>query len=364
MRKIAFYSTLAGAWGGSEELWSRSALFLTDHGVIVDVGVAPIFSPEKQSLLQTHGCRLWKLPPFRRPQRVFRRQKFNWLDRANPDMVVLSLAVHHHGAEWMAELQDRKIPYVLIVQSADESYFHSDENVPALRAGYERARQCFFVSQANKEFVQWNLAAEFPEASIVRNPFKVSYDAAPTYPQEKNGRFQIACVARLEPIAKGQDILFSVINRAKWRARSLSVTLFGNGLTQQTLEHAKEVYKLDNVDFGGFVENVESIWKLHQALILPSRFEGLPLALVEAMLCRRCAIVTDVSGNAELIEDNVTGFVAAGPSARALDEALERAWLRREEWMQIGMLAGSRVRDLVPPDPGGLFGSMLLDLML
>jgi len=363
MRKVAFYSTIEGAWGGSEELWSRSALFLAKRGVSVDIGISPFIAREKVTVLQSGGCRIWRLPPFRRPQRLFRRQKFKWLDRLNPDLVVLSLAAHHHGAEWMTELQNRRIPYVLIVQSADESYFHSDGNVPPLRLGYQRAKQCFFVSQANREFVQWNLAAEFRAAEIVRNPFNVSYDASPAYPAAKDGKFQIACVARLEPISKGQDILFSVVNEAKWRARPLKVAFFGKGLTQQTLEEAKEVYNLTSVAFGGFVENIETIWELYQALILPSRFEGLPLALVEAMLCNRCAIVTDVSGNAELLEDNVTGFIASGPNARSLDEALERAWTRREEWMQIGKLAGLRVREQVPRDPGGLFGKRLLDLV-
>ena len=57
--------------------------------------------------------------------------------------------------------------------------------------------------------------------------------------------------------------------------------------------------------------------------MLPSRFEGLPLALVEAMLCPRPAVVTNVAGNTEVIEDGETGFVAAAPTAGHLDEAME-----------------------------------------
>ena len=41
-----------------------------------------------------------------------------------------------------------------------------------------------------------------------------------------------------------------------------------------------------------------------------SAAEGKPLALTEAMVCGRPAVVTDVGGNAELIEDGITGFVA------------------------------------------------------
>ena len=53
----------------------------------------------------------------------------------------------------------------------------------------------------------------------------------------------------------------------------------------------------------------------------------MPLALVEAMLCGRTAVVTDVGGNAEWIEDGETGFVAEAATAKSFGAALkERGW--------------------------------------
>lgn len=57
---------------------------------------------------------------------------------------------------------------------------------------------------------------------------------------------------------------------------------------------------------------------------MPSRFEGLPLAMVEAMLCARPVVATDVAGHAEIIEDGVTGFLADAPTAGSMAAALER----------------------------------------
>jgi glycosyltransferase involved in cell wall biosynthesis len=170
-------------------------------------------------------------------------------------------------------------------------------------------------------------------------------------------------VARLEPISKGQDILFQVLRAEKWRKRELEVTLYGNGSSRRTLLALKEMYELTNVKFGGFSSNVEELWSQCHALVLPSRFEGLPLALVEAMLCGRPAIVTDVSGNAELIEDNVNGFVARAPKPAFLDEALERAWNRRQDWYQMGQQAAQHVRQFVPPDPPSVLTQKLLALL-
>ena len=109
----------------------------------------------------------------------------------------------------------------------------------------------------------------------------------------------------------------------------------------------------------GFEPNIEGVWSQHHALLLPSRYEGLPLAVVEAMLCGRVCIVTDVGGNAELVEDNESGFVAAAPTVPLLDEAMERAWNRRHEWRQMGQSAARRVRERVSPDPVGDFATEL-----
>jgi len=99
------------------------------------------------------------------------------------------------------------------------------------------------------------------------------------------------------------------------------------------------------------VDNIEAIWASHHALVLPSRYEGLPLAVVEAMLCGRFCIVTDVGGNTELVKDNVNGFVAMAPKAECLDEAMERAWQRRESWCEIGQAASVSVRKVIHRDP-------------
>jgi glycosyltransferase involved in cell wall biosynthesis len=113
----------------------------------------------------------------------------------------------------------------------------------------------------------------------------------------------------------------------------------------------------------GYEPNIESIWAAHHALILPSRGEGLPLALVEAMWCGRPAIVTDSGGNAEIVEEGVTGFVADWPNTKAINDALERAWQRRGAWCEMGMAAAEEIRKRLPDDPVGKFCDNLLSLI-
>ncbi|MBV8361748.1 MAG: glycosyltransferase [Deltaproteobacteria bacterium] len=59
--------------------------------------------------------------------------------------------------------------------------------------------------------------------------------------------------------------------------------------------------------------------------------DDLPLAMVEAILCRRPMVATDVAGHAEIIQDGVTGFLADAPTTASIATALERFWARRAE---------------------------------
>jgi hypothetical protein len=194
-------------------------------------------------------------------------------------------------------------------------------------------------------------------ASVVRNPFKVQWRQGHPWPSTADG-WRLGCVGRLNVMEKGQDILLRVLASDKWRARRVSVTILGDGEQRRGLEGMAERLGLANVRFAGHGDDIDGFWARHHALVLPSRAEGLPLVLVEAMLAGRVPIVTDVGGNAELIEDGVTGFVAGAPAETCFDEALERAWTRRADWPAIGAAAAAAARKASPGPGGGPRGAL------
>jgi glycosyltransferase involved in cell wall biosynthesis len=81
--------------------------------------------------------------------------------------------------------------------------------------------------------------------------------------------------------------------------------------------------------------------------------------MVEAMLCSRPIVATDIAGHAEIVEDGVTGFLADAPTPRAMAAALERFWARRTEAEEIGKAGHRRIQQLVPPDPVRVFAENL-----
>lgn len=375
-KKILFVSTLESLpWGGSEELWSRAAgvLAARGHKVIASTRAWPQV-PTQLLELQNAGVLLAPLRARVRDALVGKVWKgarmenkiAHILQNENPDLVVISLESQSAGLSWIQACRELNLPYALIVQACIEFLWPGDTvNLP-LGEGYEKARKNFCVSNGNLKWLQTQFARELPQAEIVRQPFNVSYDAAPQWPDSGASTLRLACVGRLDPVAKGHDVLFNVLKSEKWRARKMEVSLFGGGGHEQSLRALAEYYQLSNVEFAAFTPDVEGIWRTHHALVLPSRFEGLPLVVVEAMLCARACIVTDVAGNAELLEDNVSGFVARVPHGDFLDEALERCWQswERGELESIGQNAARRVRELVPRDPPAVLADKIENLLI
>jgi glycosyltransferase involved in cell wall biosynthesis len=374
-KRIAFLSTMDEyPWGGSEELWSMTATRLLRDGYRGAVWARRWPKPsERIRELHGLGCELhwreYKWPSLTR--RVLRRlhirplpqeQPFRWLDSFQPDLIVVSLGyqgdVRTFGSEW----ERWKRPHVVIVQAVTEVVWPRDPELDAATRFLQAAEACYFVSESNRTLVETQFGCSLPNARIVRNPFNVRYDASPPWPGADDG-FRLACVARLDPNAKGQDLVLQMLRSQKWKERNVPVSFFGSGNRGRSLARFAELHQLSNAQFMGFEPNVERIWSRHHALLLPSRYEGLPLAVVEAMLCGRVCIVTDVGGNAELLEDNESGFVAAAPTVPLLDEAMERAWNRRQEWRQMGQAAARQVRERVSPDPIGDFVTELKRLL-
>jgi glycosyltransferase involved in cell wall biosynthesis len=374
--RFLFLSSNDSAWGGSEELWGRTACALAEDGHAVTAfkkNIDETASPVRRLRALSVGVHnLARLPLVPRAllELVTRfsypvvllvqiaRLALGFI-RTRPELVIVSQGGNLDGLLMMRLCRWLKKRYVVIAQKATEMYWPPDARVPLLRSVYQDAVSCYFVSEHNLRLTEDQLGTELPQASVVRNPFLVDWEPRQDWPEQSNG-LRLACVGRLYPTEKGQDVLIRLLARDKWRNRPVSVTFYGSGMQRAALEAMCARLGITSVTFAGTVRDARTIWDDHHALILPTRCEGLPLVLVEAMLSGRVSIVTDVAGNAEVLTDNVTGFLAAAPTEDALDEALERAWQRRAEWRTIGAVAAHEIRLLVPADPARVMAAQLL----
>ncbi|MGC0420181.1 glycosyltransferase family 4 protein [Embleya sp. AB8] len=368
--RILFVSANESApWGPSETNWALAAAHWLGHGAEIHASVKGWDEvPGELAALERAGCvlhRRWDLPPYdSRPvhELPWSEKQSSTLEAVRPDFVVVSQGDNYEGLGWMEECARRGFPYVAYANSASEYEWSPDDVAARLALAYNAGLASFFVSESNRDLTERQVGAEIRNARVVRCHFKVDYAAAPPWPLDDEP-VRLACLARLDPNSKGHDVLFDVLAQQKWRDRPLTVSLYGAGDYEGVLRALSDRLALTNVEFAGYAKDIEDVWRTHHALILCSRAEGLPTVIIEAMLCGRPTIVSDVAGNAELLTDNETGFVAAGPVAACLDEALERAWQRRAEWPEMGRRAARAVRREIPRDPIAILVEEFKELM-
>lgn len=268
------------------------------------------------------------------------------------DLVIVSHTHNEDGLEWMEAARTVGRKYAAIAHSAVVYWWPDDDRAERLAESYENAAASYFVSQAILDISRLEFGTTLRNAKVVRNPFNVRYDASSPWPADSGDGLALACVGRLDVISKGQDVLLQVLALPHWREREVRVSLVGNGQNERCLRRIAAQLGLTSVEFRGHSDNVEEVWVKHHALVLPSRFEGMPLVVVEAMLCGRPCIATEVGGNSELIRDGINGFLAKAATVELFDEAMNRAWNNRHRLKEIGVRAASDVRQWVSRDPG------------
>lgn len=286
-----------------------------------------------------------------------------FLAATRPGLVVISEAGAFPPIDLLESCIKTQLPFVTIHQAHFDGWWVDDYSAGRYRAAFAAAQRCFFVSKANHRLMEKQIGCELPNAEVVWNPVNVDANIQLAWPDlGPDNEFRFACVARFDPRQKGQDILFEALAGPAWATRRWRLTLYGEGPMRNSLERL--VCRLglsDRVVFAGY-SSVEDIWACNHVLIMPSRYEGLPLAMVEAILCGRPVIATDVAGHSEVIEDGVTGFLAHSPTSSSMTEAIERFWSRRDDAQMFGEAGLKKIRGLRPPDPVHFFADKLTSI--
>jgi glycosyltransferase involved in cell wall biosynthesis len=120
-------------------------------------------------------------------------------------------------------------------------------------------------------------------------------------------------------IQKGQDDLAAAIPLVLEHCPRAKFLFVGDGALRPQIE--AQVARLGvakHVVFTGYRDDVAMLLKAIDVIAMPSRWEGLPLALLEAMACRKPIVATRVTGNIDVVVDGVTGFLVPRGSPRAL----------------------------------------------
>lgn len=159
---------------------------------------------------------------------------------------------------------------------------------------------------------------------VVRNGIEIQRFAALPRPPARTGPRRLLCVARLAE-QKGLDVLLRALPAVRTAAGPVGLTLLGEGPEEGRLRDLAATLGIaDAVQFGGLVTDVLPHLAGADVFVLPSRFEGMPHALLEAMAAGLPIVATAVGANADFLEDSVNGLLVAPDDAAALAAAVAR----------------------------------------
>jgi len=153
-------------------------------------------------------------------------------------------------------------------------------------------------------------------------------------PSLSDGPLRLLFMGRFDR-AKGFDVLVAALRLLK---RTVEVDVFGESvLGENTVDELPGCMRLHGWQpFSA----VEPFLQRCDAVVMPSRWEGLPMSAIEAMRAGKAVIASHVGGLPELVEDDVTGCLVPPDDAAKLAQTLEH--LQRNQMTKMGAMGRKR----------------------
>jgi glycosyltransferase involved in cell wall biosynthesis len=153
----------------------------------------------------------------------------------------------------------------------------------------------------------------------------------------------VAVVARLEP-QKGHRHLIDAVAELASTFPRLTLLLAGDGTLRPELEaQARDRGIGGNVRFLGHRADVRDVLEAADVFVLPSLWEAMPFALLEAMASGLPVVATGVAGVPELVADGRTGYLVPPADAGALAFAVRRVLASGDRGAGMGEAGRERV---------------------
>jgi glycosyltransferase involved in cell wall biosynthesis len=201
----------------------------------------------------------------------------------------------YKGAPW---------PYWLFYYPAERLAAHwtdglivmnSEDYERAQRMGFKPGKNLFFVHGVGVDLEQFSPAPK--SRASVREELGLS-----------DQDVVVMCVAEFTS-TKNHAFLLAAWSKVAREEPCAHLLLIGDGQLKQSMERRIRVENIPNVHFLGFRGDVPRLLQSADIFVLPSRREGLPRSIMEAMAAGKPVVATDVRGNRDLVGNGVTGIL-------------------------------------------------------
>ncbi len=214
------------------------------------------------------------------------------------------------------------LPTVLHLHGADFFDFHAGLPRPArfvLRACIARAECVVVIGTAWRDRLVDELAVPLHRTRIVRN----GVPAVPPVIRGGDGRAQLLFLGRIGA-RKGVPELIEAMASVTLAGRAWQATIAGDGDGAALAALVAEAGLQGRVALPGWLDPAQAALALSRAdiLVLPSRHEVMPVAILEAMAHGLAIVATPVGAIPEILQDGVNARLVPAGDAAALASAL------------------------------------------
>ena len=325
--------------GGCENVLLRTLPLLQDfEHKIITLKTFGELTPKFVSAgiaVETIHCRgFFDISGIRRLQKTVKEE--------NPDIIITYL----FHADMLGRLALCNISQTPIIPFLRTTYNHPKYLVARILEWLTRplVNQYLANSEAVKNFYVDTIGVRPEKITVIPNGINIEYFNSITPDSELKKSlgidpddFVIICVANLH-INKGHQYLLEAFERLRTSSttchpgpdpgsspkQKLKLLLVGDGEERKKLEQQIESYRSkNNILFLGKRSDVSNLLKISNLFILPTLFEGMSNAIMEAMACELPIITTGINENKELIENNQTGILVPTKSSEAIYKAIK-----------------------------------------
>lgn len=335
MRILLFNFAELGGLGGVDVVVSTLARKFREAGhqaAIVEIG-----NSYKPRSLSSDGTPVWRVtapsyPTIRRPRSwaSFVRttaQFMNAVRQFGADVVNVHFPLSQCLPVVGAHCLPHKWRLVVTVHNSDirVAPVREPRIVPWQERLFERADAATAVNRALLEDATALFPSIQPKGKVIVNG--VGDQWFQPLNNSSNGKRYLFFAGRLAHV-KGVDLLLKAWSNVHSCFPGTELWLAGDGDDRESLmKLAAELQVLDSVRFLGRKNQLElaGLYRDAEAVVLPSRREGLPLSLLEAGAAGAICIGSRTPGIPEIIQDGITGYLTDIESVSDLESGIKKA---------------------------------------
>ena len=287
--------------------------------------------PGAMRVLDSGGMAPWPIMPVRTLAALARVAAFGLAGRID--------LLHVHVAAWGSVARKApfillgralRIPVVLHLHAADFVEFHATLPRPGralVRAVFAAADAVVVLGAKARAFLHAELGIAAERLHIVQNAVP---DDAPGGMRDRSEEPRAFCrLAFLGALTerKGLGELIDALASPALSTLPWRLSVIGNGSDAPWRARAERAGVAARIDFHGWLPSGQArafLAARADLLVLPSRAEGLPMVILEAMAAGLPVVATDVGDVGEAVRDGVTGALVPARDPQALAHALHR----------------------------------------